>query len=97
MNIVTSSATAFSALPPGPPDLALHSTTPTVIASVRIMAMIGSLPRPLPLAKKLSGRKILSAANACRMRGAPINVPSALESVAAATPAKTRKFRWKIA
>ena len=43
-----------------------------------------------PLAKKLSGVKILSAAKACRIRGAPIRVPSALESVAAAIPAKIR-------
>ncbi len=47
----------------------------------------GSLFGPLPTAKNRSDSKTLSRANACRMRGAPIMLPSAEESVAANTPA----------
>ena len=63
VNMVTSSATAFSAVPP-PAWRLPQNRMPAEIRSVRHIAGIGSLFLPRPQAKKFSGWKIRSAANA---------------------------------
>ena len=55
--------------------------------NVKTTARRGSPPAPLPAPKARSERNTLSRANACRMRGDPIMLPSADDNVAANTPA----------
>ena len=84
---MSTAATTFSAAPPDP--LPAATSTLSVMTSVSHKPRLGSSPFSEPLAKKPSTGKMSSRASACRMRGAPRNEPSALESVAANTPATT--------
>ena len=56
-------------------------------SAVSTVARRGSSAVPLPRPRKRSDVKTRSRANACRMRGAPIMLPSADDRVAAKTPA----------
>ena len=57
------------------------------MTNVSTVARRGSSLGPLPAAKKFNRVKTSSLANACRIRGAPIMLPSADDNVAAKTPA----------